>query len=190
MFLQKKILILEFLGLITFASCADTSHKVTQSEKKMTESSYMTNKTAREAEAQNYVEIGFNQGSATLTDSAKTSLNSIIKQAREEGKTDEVVVLSWSDQEYPSKDQKILPKSQLELAENRNKNIEKYVKNMKDIDVNTYNMAERPSAFSKLFNTDDTKLKESLVSAGLSTTADTGDYVNKASRAVILIKVK
>jgi hypothetical protein len=150
----------------------------------------MTNTVAREAAAQNYVEIGFKQGSATLSESAKTSLNSIIKQTREEGKIDEVVVLSWSDEEYPSKNQKELPKKQRNLAEKRNKSIEKYVKSMRSVDVNTFNMAERPTAFSKLFNTDDTTLKESLVSAGLSTTADTGDYVNKASRSVILLKVK
>jgi hypothetical protein len=51
-------------------------------------------------------------------------------------------------------------------------------------------MAERPTAFSNLFNTADTKLKESMVTAGLSTTADSADYVNKASHSVIMIKVK
>jgi hypothetical protein len=190
MFYQVKTLALASFALIAIVGCADTSHKVTQTDKQTTASSYMTNTTAREAEAQNYVEIGFTHGSAMLNDSAKTSLNSIIKQARQDGKIDQVVVLSWSDEEYPSKNVKALPKSQRELAAKRNKNIEKYVRTVRDVDVNTFNMAERPSTFSKLFNTDDTKLKESLVSAGLSTTADTADYVNKASRSVILIKVK
>jgi hypothetical protein len=79
------------------------------------------------------------------------SLNSIIKQSSQDGKIDEVVVLSWTDEEYPSKNKKEL---------------------------------------SKLFNTNDTTLKELMVSAGLSTTGDGSDYVNKASRSVILIKVK
>ena len=128
--LPNKLWAFKFLALIAVVGCADTSHKVTQTDKQIAESNYVTNKVAREAEAQNYVEIGFNQGSATLTDNAKRSLNSIIKQARQEGKIDEVIVLSWSDEEYPSKNLKELPKSQRELAEKRNKNIEHYVKTM------------------------------------------------------------
>ncbi len=150
----------------------------------------MTNTAAQEAEANNYVEIAFHPGSASLTDNAKTSLNSVIKQARDEGKIDEVIVLSWSDEEYPSKDLDKLPKAQGDLAEKRNQMVERYVKSMRDVDVNTYNMAKRPSTFSSLFNTADSKLKDTMVTAGLSTATDTGDYVYKASRSVILIKTK
>jgi hypothetical protein len=190
--LNKSLFAIELILLVTAVGCANTAHKTaeTEKEKKETESRYINETTARETEAQNYLEIGFKEGSASLTENAKKSLNSVIEQARSKDKIDEVIVLSWSDQEYPSKNIKDLPKAQRELAEKRNKNIESYVKSMRDVDVNTYNMAERPTSFSKLFNTDDTKLKESMVSAGLSTTADTGDYVNRASRSVILIKVK
>lgn len=199
MFLKRNLLVFELLALITSVGCSSTPPRVSAAqqraadqriaEKKAADERYMTSTAARETEASNYVEIGFSQGSAALTDSAKMSLNSVVEQAKREGKIEEFIVLSWSDEEYPSKNIKELPKSQRELAERRNKNIEHYVKTMKNVDVNTFNMAERPSAFAKLFNTEDTKLKESMVSAGLSTT-DSGDYVNKASRSVILIKVK
>jgi len=190
MFLKKYLVALEFAALIAVVGCANSPRKVTEAEKKEAEGRYVTNKTAVEAEANNYVEIEFKPGTATLTDNAKTSLHSIVTQARQDGKIDEVIVLSWSDEEYPSKNQKKLPKAQRELAEKRNKMVEQYVKSMRDVDVNTYNMAERPTAFSSLFNTADSKLKESMVSAGLSTTADSADYVNKASRSVIMVKIK
>jgi hypothetical protein len=55
---------------------------------------------------------------------------------------------------------------------------------MRNVNVNSYNMAERPSSFSKLFDTADSKLKNSLLEAGLSTTADKYDYASKASLSV------
>jgi PBP1b-binding outer membrane lipoprotein LpoB len=184
MFYLKKILAYELLVILIIVGCSDSSHKATADDNNF------NNKTAKETASQNYVEIGFSQGSAVLTDSAKISLNSIIKQARQEDKADEVIVLSWSDKEYPSKRLKKLSKPQRELATKRNRNISKYVKSMKNIEIKTFNMAERPTAYSKLFETEDSRLKESLVSAGLSTTADSGNYMSKASRAVILLKTK
>lgn len=85
---------------------------------------------------------------------------------------------------------KKLSKEQRNLANQRNKNVKEYLKTMRDVDVNSYNMAERPSAFSKLFNTADSELKSSMIEAGLSTTADKADYTSKASHSVILIKTK
>lgn len=193
---RKYLLTIGFLILLSAVGCSHSSQKVTETDQsgksyiEEAEGRAVTNTVAKEAEANNFVEIEFNQGSASLTQSAKSSLNSIIKQARQDGKIDEVIVLSWSDEEYPSKNLKELPKEQRELAGKRNKTVEQYVKTMRSIDVNSYNMAERPSSFSKLFNTSDSKLKNSLLSAGLSTTADSADYVNKASHSVILVKIK
>jgi hypothetical protein len=187
---KKKVVLINFLILLLAVGCAHKPTQVTEANKKEAEARYVDNSVANETDSSSYVEIGFKEGSATLTDSAKLSLNSIIKETRPETKIDEVIVLSWSDQEYPSKNLNQLPKEQRELAEKRNNNVEQYVKMMRDVQVNTYNMAERPTAFSKIFNTADSKLKNSLLSAGLSTSADSGDYANKASRSVILLKLR
>ncbi|MBC7537941.1 MAG: hypothetical protein H7281_03920 [Bacteriovorax sp.] len=187
---QKYFMAIGFLTMLSAVGCSNSPQKTSKSYAKEAQGHAVMNSAAREAEAHNFVEIKFRPGSASLTDSAKSSLNSIIKQARQGGKIDEVIVLSWSDEEYPSKNLAKLSKDQRELAEKRNKTVEQYVKTMKNVDVNSYNMAERPSSFSKLFNTADSKLKNSLLSAGLSTTADSADYANKASRSVILVKIK
>jgi len=103
---------------------------------------------------------------------------------------DKVIILSWADENYPSKELNKLSKEQRDLADQRNNNVKEYLQTMKDLDVNSYNMAERPSTFSKLFNTADSELKSSMIEAGLSTTADKADYSSKASHSVILIKTK
>lgn len=190
--LRKYLFGIELLALLIVTGCANNPRKVVDvdNERQEAEGRYVTNKAALEAEASNFVEIEYKPGSASLTDNAKTSLNSVIRQAREKGKIDEVIVLSWSDEEYPSRKFKTLPKPYIELAEKRNQTVEQYLKSLKGVDINTFNMAERPTAFSKLFNTADSKLKDTMVSAGLSTSADSDNYVNKASHSVILIKVE
>jgi hypothetical protein len=189
---QKKILTTGFLSLLLATGCSH-ENKVSKSETKSYEearSRDITATTASEAGAKNYAEIKFNEGSSTLSDSAKNSLRSVLSKARMEGNVDEVIVLSWADKNYPSKELKKLSKEQRDLADQRNKNVKEYLKTMRDVDVNSYNMAERPSSFSKLFNTADSELKSSMMEAGLSTTADKADYSSKASHSVILIKTK
>jgi hypothetical protein len=150
----------------------------------------ISNSVAVEAKAQSFVDIEFDPGSSQLTDNAKSSLDSIIKMARHDGIIDEMIVLSWSDEEYPSKRLSKLSKSQIRLADNRNVTIERYVKSIKGMSVDSYNMAKRPDTLSKWFNTSDSKLKNSLLAAGLPTTADSNQYPSKASHSVILIKME
>lgn len=155
------------------------------------ESRAITNAAAVEVGAHSFVEIQFQPGSSTLTKASKTSLNKLMSQAREDGKKiDEVMVMSWADQEFPSKNIKKLPAPQMRLAEKRNQVLKNYIKATQPVSVESYNMAEQPSAFEKIFNTTDSKLKNSFVAAGLPTTADDPQYPSKASHAVILVKVK
>ena len=189
---QKEILPILSLAFLLATACSHEK-KVSQSESKSYEEAQgrtTTAITASETGAKNYAEIKFEEGSSTLDESAKDSLRSVLSESREEGKVDEVIVLSWADENYPSKELKKLSKAQRDLADQRNKNVREYLKTMRDVDVNSYNMAERPSSFSKLFNTADSELKSSMLEAGLSTTADKADYASKASHSVILIKTK
>lgn len=193
---QKKIIPIMFLILSIAAGCSHSERKAEKqaAQEKMAreqaQSRAATEAAAREAEAKKYVEIQYDEGSATLSDSAKESIKSALVKAKDEGKLDEVIVLSWADENYPSKESKKLSKQQRDLANQRNKNVKEYLESMRDVDVDAYNMAERPSAFSKLFNTADSELKNSMLEAGLSTTADKADYASKASHSVILIKTK
>ncbi len=184
------------VALFTALGCASSPQKVATADQpprtavtEELEGRSITNAAAREVRAHNFVEIEFNPGSSVLSESAKTSLKSIIEQARVDGKIDEVIVLSWADEEYPSASLKKLSKPQTELADKRNKAVKNYVKTIRSVDVDTYNMASQPNALSKWFNTTDNRLKDSFVAAGLPTTADSPQYPSKASHSVILVKI-
>ncbi|MFN3454333.1 MAG: hypothetical protein ACK41T_05180 [Pseudobdellovibrio sp.] len=195
---KKFTAVLALTGSLAFIgfSCAGhpqkaeevTAHKPTVAQQ--VQGTDVSNKAAVENQAHNFVELKFDAGKATLTESSRQSLDKLVAQARAAGKIDEVMVLSWADQEYPSTAAKRLSKEQRDLADARNKQIEKYVTASYDYDVETYNMAERPNVLSKWFNTSDYKLKKSFVAAGLPTTANDPQLTKKASRSVVLVKIE
>lgn len=145
---------------------------------------------AREADAHRFTEIQFEHGSAALTVGAMENLRNTILTSNSEGNLDEVIVMAWSDEELPAPGSQALPKAQRDLAKERGKSIERFVKKIKSVDVDSYNMAEKSGAVSKLFNTRDNRLKKTLVAAGLPTTADSLQYPSKASHAVVMIKIE
>lgn len=187
-------------SLAALASCASTPQntepmpeqngpRISYTEE--AESRSITNAAANEVGAHSFVEIQFQTGSAILTSTSKASVDKLISKAKAEGKTiDEVMVMSWADQEFPSNNIKKLPAPQMRLAERRNQALKNYIKATQPVPVESYNMAEQSSAFAKIFNSTDSKLKNSFVAAGLPTTADDPQYPSKASHAVILVKVK
>ncbi len=186
------------LAMVSFffsVGCAGTPHEMSQAEPRRTfaeeaEGKAITNQAAVDAKARHFVEIQFEPDTAALTTTSRRSLDRLVSQAQGAGKIDEVLVMSWADEEYPSRQRKQLPKAQKDLAERRNVAIKKYLTRSRISDIETYNMAARPTAFSKWFNTSDSKLKESFVAAGLPTTADDPQYPSKASHAVIFVKVE
>lgn len=146
--------------------------------------------TASEQEAALVTEVRFTKGSAQLSREAKTRLEKLIVEAKHRGKIDDIKVISWSDLNYPSKAKGSLSKQQRDLASQRNEEVEKYVKNYSEtyVDVDSYNMAERPNTFEEWFNTSDNKIKKSLETAGIATTADGSLALpNKRSTAMVLV---
>jgi hypothetical protein len=190
MLLKKYLLPVGLMGILSLVSCSHSPRSTAKTNAEQAESTAINNEVALSAKAENFVEIEFQEGSAALTPNSKTSLKSVLKEAKKDGVIDEVIVMSWADENYPSSEVNKLSKNQRELAKNRNASVEKYVKSIQNVGINSYNMAERPSSFSRLFETADTKLKNSFLAAGISTTADNSDYASKTSRSVILIKTK
>lgn len=151
----------------------------------------VTNSAANEAKAHDFVEIEFAPGSALLTPLSRISLQALLQQASASGDIDKVLVMSWADEEYPSKSIKKLSRPQRDLAEKRNAVVRNYLQAARvGLNVDTYNMAKQPNVLARMFNTTDSRLKKSLVDAGLPTTADELQYPSKASHAVILVQVE
>lgn len=146
---------------------------------------------AREVEAPYFVEVEFQKGSTQLTEQSRSAITSLLNRARAEGHVKDVKVLSWADQEYPTSGQKKLAGAQRRLADSRNRSIRGYVDSLNyNVDVDIHNMAERPSAVARWFNTSDARFKRAMVAAGLPTTADAAPATGRASHAVVLVTLK
>lgn len=151
----------------------------------------VTNAAANEVKAHDFVEIEFAPGSAQLTLMSRVSLHALLQQASAAGDINKVLVMSWGDEELPSKNLRKLSPLQRKLADERNQTIRNYLINSRvGIDVDTYNMAKQPGVLARMFNTTDSRLKKSFIDAGLPTTADNPQYPSKASHAVVLVRVE
>lgn len=173
-------------------SALGCTHKLVSTTQKsdISPNQTLANSIAEKNNANFFTDIEFSPSSALLSDRAVFSLNEIMRIAKNEGSINEIIVLSWSDEEYPSSHLKNLSKQQRKLADSRNLSIKQYIESFKGLNVDTYNMAERPTKLSQWFNTTDNKLKSSLLSAGLSTTADSYQFLTKASHAMVLMKIE
>lgn len=195
--INKKYLTLLTFGCLIATGCANSPKRVTDQQKdarksyaEEAESKAIINSAAKEVKAHQFVEISYNPGTHIISEASKRSLDQLMASSEAQGEVDEVLVMSWADQELPSSKLKKLSKSEIELAKKRNQAVEDYLKSKKSVDVDLYNMAEQPNVFAKWFNTTDAKLKKSLVAAGLPTTADEPQYPSKASTSVVLVKLK
>lgn len=195
LFTKKSMSVLVLLLTVACASKTkvkdadyNSSPRATNSDE--TQTLTLENAAAKETKASFFVEIKFDKGSAKLSESAKKSLQAIINKGNEAGEIDDLIVLSWSDSEYPNKNISKLSDHQRKLAKKRNKSVERYADSIADLDVDTYNMAERPNSLTKWIKTKDQRIKNSLVEAGLDRDPDAKLFASKASSSVILVKLK
>jgi hypothetical protein len=131
-------------------------------------------------------EIVFQTGTAQLTPESQAKLDALLVDAHKRGQIDEVKVLSWGDISYPPTGGASVPKGQKDLAKNRNEAIEGYIeKKNTNLYVESYNMAERPSALQDLLNTSEARVKTSLEKSGIA-----GDNSRRGSRAMVMVIVR
>lgn len=182
--------------ILIFVACSsqpqNTTPSTTQEEPRTayTEEAEATSVTAAAAQAMNardFVEIKFAPGSSKLSDFQESTLKRMLDQDVNE-KSNQLIILSWADQEYPSKKTERLSFKHRNIAGARNESILRYIRAQgSNVVIENHNMAERPNTLAQWFNTDDNKIKSALSAAGLPTTADTLPFPSKASHAVILI---
>lgn len=131
-------------------------------------------------------EIVFQSGTALLTPESEAKLDSLLLDAHKRGQIDQVKVLSWGDISYPPSGGASAPKGQKDLAKDRNQAIQSYLgRKNSALYVESYNMAERPSALQDLLRTSEARVKNSLERAGI-----TGDNAGRGSRAMVMVIVR
>lgn len=176
---MKKLFI---LLLAAGAVACKTAHKVEEASVPAE-----TKAAAHQAEASYVGSISFAENSTSLSDSARADLDRLIATANSGGKVDKIKVLTWGDVEYP-KNKKELPKAQRLLADKRNKAINEYIKDKTSgVNVDTYNMAERPTKVGEMFNTTDAKIKNAMERAGLNDPESWRSAAHKSKSVVMVI---
>jgi len=186
--MKTKMKLMAALGVAAAMFVAGCQH----SDKKETAMPSKAAKSVAKVEEASYVtEISFDKGSTTLSAANKRRLASFVDQARKNGKIDDIKVVTWSDVEYPTAQEGKLSKEQRDLATRRNRALKDYLDDVSDgSDIDTYNMASRPGALSRLIRSDDARVKRSLETAGIPTTASTVKVPAKASKSIVMIVMK
>ncbi len=185
-----KILLLAFFVAACSSKPAKDPGPNTTGVKKAQESqavSMESKQLASEEETNLVTEITFSKEKATISKQAQEEIKALYQKAKARGKIDEVKVITWGDQEYPSVHEKKLSQKQLNLVNKRNDALESYIDQLtKGADVETFSMAERPGALNRLFSSEDAQIKKSLETAGIPNTDTTVKVPGKASKSVVI----
>ena len=182
------------LALVTalFTACASKPKEVSNSARgeapvTKTQASMEAKQLAAEQNSQLVTEITFKKGSDKLTPMSRKKLEKLLSTVKDSRQIDEIKVVSWGDQGYPSKEVRKLPKNQLQIAEARNQTIKSFIKtHTKNLPVECHNMAERHSTLNSIWGGSDARIKKSLEANGLTSNGMTA----KASHAIVFIETK
>lgn len=142
---------------------------------------------AVEQKADYVAELKFNRRQSFLTEKQKKLLSDQLKLAESQGKVQEIKVITWADQDYPSEQKKTLGKSQLELADRRNSAVQDFLKRYRqNVKIKTYSMAERANAFKEFIGSSEARIKKSLETAGIAISDEPSRNRSQASKSIVL----
>lgn len=103
--------------------------------------------------------VSFEPGKSTLSAGERQNLAAVVAAVRQDATIGSAIVAAWSDQEYPASKDQSLAKAERQLADARLASVREALTNLGVSSVETHSMAEHPSWFSRLMNTEDTKVK-------------------------------
>lgn len=137
--------------------------------------------------------ISFKDNTAKLTSASKAKLDLLIKDAKIDGKINQVQVAAWSDNPAPRTDEE-LSRRDRRLADSRAKAIDNYLSKRSGVDVKTFNMAERANWLARAFNTEEAELKKEIGQGGDAPLSNDELQIFKSngrpSKAVVLVILK
>lgn len=183
---MKQLLLLLIITACSSNAVKSPNEKQTPAKKPETVS-IESKQLASEEESNLVTELNFQKQKAEVSPEGKENLKKLAMKAKSKGKIDSIKVITWGDQEYPSKQDEKLSKVQNNLVDQRNKAITRYLEQLdKNAKVETYSMAERPGALEKMFSSEDAQIKKSLETAGIPTTDSSVKVPRKASKSVVI----
>lgn len=170
------------LFLALFAGCSGHPKKVHD-----TPASETMTPAAEEAQTQpqEIAEITFSKGKSKLGTKAKQKLQAVLDKVERKGTISKIKAITWGDLEYPSVfNSKDLDRD-ITLVVKRNYELGNYLQEIvRDINIETFNMAEREIAINKLAT--DENIKKSLETAGIPNTDTSVKVPGKASKSIVI----
>lgn len=137
--------------------------------------------------------VVFDEGKSELTASGEKNLELFAARARRNHRLIEAVkILVWADDEYPKHAQQAHPR-EIILAKERAQEIKVFLQDkIRDLDINTYNMAKRPGTLSSVTKNEEFALKRAIEEMGpTATKLENGELsYSKASKAIIIVEYK
>lgn len=103
--------------------------------------------------------LSFDKNQSGISESQRSDLKALVNKAMQDSNVEKFIVAAWSDKEYPAAKSVELGKGDKKLAEARKDNAAKVLKELGANDVDAYSMAKNPSWISKVFQTDESRLK-------------------------------
>lgn len=141
---------------------------------------------AAEQEAAYVVEIEFKAKSSKLGHGAREKIDALYKTVSRPERLKGAKIISWADDEYPSKKERKLSYNSTELAKKRGEAVQNFLnKRSPNMEFELYNMAKRPGTFSEFVGSADARIKDSLERAGISTTAEKA--TPKARKTIVML---
>ncbi len=135
--------------------------------------------------------IDFQPGRKGLTPEATAELNRVIMEAKQKGDIQQVNVAVWSDSEATGAEGRKLPAAQVQLAQQRAQNIQRYIDRMEpSADVRVINMAKKPAQFANFVQSQNPSVKEKLSAMGITSDEISNDLKGRSSSAVVVIQVR
>lgn len=142
---------------------------------------------ANEMESNYVTEVRFEKGSVQLTPEAKHSLSALIRKAKKDKSFESAKLITWADQEMPTKKTEELSRNQVDLAKRRNDVLTRFIQNEdRKIDIDPISMAERPGGLKKYIPTETARVQESLERAGIPEKGEKKHGLGKASRSIVI----
>ncbi len=170
------------MGLVFASSCSHDAKKKSPNDSSrdlagLGESSFTT--------------VEFPKGQSELSVAGQKELLRFITEIRKKHSSiEEIKVLAWSDQEYPTRTSTSSPRDVI-LANERASEVTRILEmNLKgQEDIQAFNMARRPGMLNEAFRTEDYSMKKNVEMAGATTTRNNKGQMSysKASKAVIII---
>lgn len=170
------------LILALFTGCGSRPKKIHD-----TPASETMTPAAEEAEnqPQEIAEITFGKGKTELGPRAKQKLQDVLEKVERKGTISKIKAITWGDLEYPSVYNSKDLDLDITLVIKRNFELGNYLQELvKDMKVETFNMAEREVAINKLATEEN--IKKSLETAGIPNTDTSVKVPGKASKSIVI----